>query len=289
MADLLGKHETSADNFDRTLESHIRSIDPLLHVERNRLISSSTRFNNDLFIYTGAECVAIEIEKGTMSRFEFDILKMQVFASLEKKRRPDVQASAAFLVPMDNIVARHIAGNARESSYGYLGRLFRLLCQLPMPDLDDILVVGYEASDSPPATKRAKTVQGEKPIMETPMLEVLKRFPAEPLATIRKNLAAAFPKLREKLNPKMRYLGYANGEKSDAAYIYLQRERLVMDIRISADLADEVKQRGFQIRPRNNYQGRAGWLTGVIVPHDVKFAQSAVELLMEALKEDGET
>ena len=111
---------------------------------------------------------------------------------------------------------------------------------------------------------------------------VLKDYPQELVAGLRKRLAADCPRLREKINRKSRYLGYSNGG-SDAIYVYVRKNDLLIDIRLSADLADDLRRAGFEVRPRDNYQGKSGWLTGLIVPHDTDKAGDVAKLAIEAL------
>lgn len=82
----------------------------------------------------------------------------------------------------------------------------------------------------------------------------------------------------------MRYLGYARKGTRDSVYVYVQEKQLVLDLRLSAERADEVRRSGLKVRPRNNYQGRAGWLTGVRVPHDTDRADLALQLILDALR-----
>lgn len=112
--------------------------------------------------------------------------------------------------------------------------------------------------------------------------DVLKGYPQELVAGLRKRLAADCPELREKINRNRRYLGYSNGG-SDAMYVYVSKNHLLIDIRLSADLSDDLRRAGFEVRPRDNYQGKAGWLTGLIVPHDTDKFGDVAKLAIEAL------
>jgi len=144
MPDFWKKHETDADNFDSRIEAHIRSHSSGdITIFADHPVSNQTRFNCDLAFYRGNDSVCLEIEKGDKARFELDILKMQVFADTELRKTPQRQAYGAFVVPKDNVVASHITGDHRESSYEYLTRLSRLLCEMQSLPLSDILIVGY--------------------------------------------------------------------------------------------------------------------------------------------------
>ena len=113
--------------------------------------------------------------------------------------------------------------------------------------------------------------------------DVLKGYPRELVGEMRKCLVAEFPKLREKINRKGKYLGYSNG-RSDAMYVYISKNHLLIDMRLSADLADDLRQLGFEVKPRDNYQAKAGWLTGLIVPHDTNKLDEVVKRAIEALQ-----
>ena len=302
MEALQDRHESDPENFDGRIEQNLRSASQAIELNANCPISGKTKFNNDLVIEANGNLVCLEIEKGQLSRFEFDILKMQTFASRHRHQQPKAKILGAFLVPADNIVARHISGNARESSYRYLCRLGRLVAQIEPFILDDILIVGYSiAMPDEQVTQREpkemkktplnseKSSSGNVTIADAGLLpeellwDVLRGYQQELIAKLRKHLAGEFPKLREKINRKGRYLGYANGG-SDAMYVYVRKQDLVIDIRLSDDLADDLRQAGFEVKPRDNYQGKSGWLTGLIVPHDTDKSDEVAKLAIEALQ-----
>ncbi len=112
--------------------------------------------------------------------------------------------------------------------------------------------------------------------------DVFKDYPQKLVGNLRKRLEDEFPKLREKINRNSRYLGYSKG-RSDAMYVYVRKNNLLIDIRLSTDLSDDLRRRGFEVRPRNNYQAKVGWLTGLIVPHDTDKFDDIVKLAIEAL------
>jgi len=207
----------------------------------------------------------------------------------------------AFVVPADNVVARHISGNARESSYRYLQRLSRLIAQIDPFPLDDVLIVGYTASmperqvtqrELKALKKRSRSAgrksSGNVVIADAGLLpeeflwDVLKGYPQELVNELRKQLAMECPKLREKINRGSRYLGYSNGG-SDALYVYIRKNDLLIDVRVSAELSGDLKRLGFKVRPRNNFQAQNGWLTGLIVPHDTDKIADVAKLAIEAL------
>lgn len=298
MEQLLSKHETDPDNFDGRIEANLRNSLSNSSINSNYRISDRTRFNSDIVIHTENISVCLEIEKGYMSRFEFDILKMQTFASTLLQEDAKRQVFGGFIVPADNVVARHISGNSNESSYKYLTRLSGLVTQIKPLLLEDILIIGYSTSEltkeiesvrrrTPASIKRPISYlvngdDGAKGLMA--IKQRLNKYPLELTFKLRNMLASEFPNLREKPNFKCRYLGYANGNRSDAFYVYIQKRRLILDIRVSQEEAENLRNKGFRVNPRNNYQSKAGWLTGVSVPHDTKKLDVIVELVSLALE-----
>lgn len=298
---LMGKHESDPANFDGRIEEIIRSMQPDMTVHANHRVFDAAKFNNDLVLETGDALICLEIEKSPMARFEFDILKMQVFGSQWLAKRPGAKVYGAFIVPADNVVARHISGNSRESSYKYLQRLSRLVAQIDPFILADILIVGYGESVTDEQVTREPLKDMKKTsvslenrnsenvvISDTGLLpeeilwDVLKGYPRELVAELRKRLAAELPGLREKINRRSRYLGYAN-RGSDAMYVYVRKDDVLIDIRLSADLAEDLKLLGFEVRPRDNYQAKSGWLTGLIVSHNTDKLAHIVKLAIDAL------
>jgi len=300
---LLAKHEADPGNFDGTIEANLRRLAPSLVIKANCRISDRTKFDNDIVIEADDALVCLEIEKGNTSRFEFDILKMQAFASRWQRELPGKPIFGAFVVRSDNVVARHISGNARESSYRYLTRLFRLVGQIQPTHIEDILVVGYamempqdeagrnKRKDSSGRKKRPKAA-GELLIQEKGLLpeEALKAglhgYPTDLIFYLRSRLAECCPTLRENFNPNTRYLSYGLDGGSYDLFVYVQKKDIVIDIRLPADRAEDLRGQGFDVRPRNNYQGRAGWLTGLFVPHDTDMRKLLVALALEAMQEE---
>ena len=298
MEELLGRHESDPANFDGAIEQNLRAVNRDIVLKANCPVSAKTRFNVDLIIEEDGSQVCLEIEKGQLSRFEFDILKMQAFASKWRLGRSEGEIFGAFLIPADNIVARHISGNARESSYQYLRRLFRLVVQIEPLLLDDILLVGYGSSvpqekQMPKRQKDTKIKEassGNLVFPETGLLSdetlrsTLASHTLDTVMQFRNLLSAKCVGLREKLNRNSRYLGYATGERSDGLYVYVQKKGLRFDLRVSGDRADELRHKGFDVRPVDNYQAKAGWLTGLAVPHDTDRLDEIVDLAVEALR-----
>ena len=306
MNELLSKHESDPGNFDGRIEANLRTILPNASISSNQIISNKTRFNSDIVIHIGDVSVCLEIEKGYTSRFEFDILKMQTFASTLHQKYPNRKVFGAFIVPADNVVARHISGNSNESSYKYLSRLSRLVAQITPPLLEDILIIGYSTSElttSVAPTEKRKSVsakhtvnrdiplknkylvnsdKGKKGLID--IKQKLDIYPLELILALRGSLASEFPNLCEKVNYKSPYLGYSNGNQSDALYVYMQKKKMVIDMRVSKEEAENLREKGVTVKPRNNFQGRAGWLTGVSVPYDSDKLNVIVQLAKLALK-----
>lgn len=299
---ILGKHESDSESFDGRIEQNLRSASKTIELKANHPISTKTRFNNDLVIGSDGNLVCLEIEKGQTSRFEFDILKMQAFASRHRLEQPEAKIFGAFLVPAGNIVARHISGNARESSYRYLCRLLQLVAQIDPSLLDDILIVGYGISTMDEQVTQRKLrkmkkmplnaekknlgnmIVSEDGLLPKEMIwDTMSGYPIELVMEFRDRLNAKCIGLKEKLNRNNRCLGYARVGRSDAFYIYVQKKRMLIDVRVSPDRSDELRRKGFEVQYRNNFQGRAGWLTGLLVPHDTASLDVIVDLAVEAL------
>ena len=114
--------------------------------------------------------------------------------------------------------------------------------------------------------------------------DAMSGYPLELVMKLRDRLGAKCMGLREKLNRNSRYLGYATAGRSDALYVYVQKKRLLLDVRVSDDRVEELRGKGFEVRPRDNFQAKSGWLTGLLVPHDTDNLDQIVELAIEALQ-----
>lgn len=98
----------------------------------------------------------------------------------------------------------------------------------------------------------------------------LKDYPTDLVCSIREQLLKKVPGLTEKFNTNSRYFGYWTGADKDRVYIYLQRKELRIDLCVGRRFEAELRRAGFEVRYVNNFQGRAGWLTGWRVPHRSK-------------------
>lgn len=299
MNQALSKKETDPDNLDGRIETSIRNAScGDIAICANHRISNQTKFNCDIVIHKGNVSVFLEIEKGYLARFELDILKMQVSADalLEKGRQNQVYG--AFIVPANNVVASHISGNHNESSFKYLTRLSRLVGQIKSLKLGDILIVGYGATESEGEAKSKGHCSKSNRHRVNHLIKLengsagfdtikqsLPGYPLNQVAIIRNKLNSEIARLQEYLNRKGRYLAYSNGTQSDALYVHIQKKRLVLDIRVSKEEAEELRRHGFDVNPKNNYQGKAGWLTGVSVPHNSDKLNVVIQLAMSALEQ----
>ena len=57
-----------------------------------------------------------------------------------------------------------------------------------------------------------------------------------------------------------------------------------LDLRIPRARAEAVRAKGFEVRERDNFQSKAGRLTGMRVPHDTDRLDEIVQLALEALR-----
>lgn len=106
------------------------------------------------------------------------------------------------------------------------------------------------------------------------------------LDTIRKGMAKAIPELSEKFNTSSLYFGYNRGDDEDKAYIYVQKENLVIDLQIKPSYVRQLEGEGFVIKRRDNFQAKAGWLTGWQVPQSTTDADRVVNWLCKAFEEN---
>jgi len=128
-------------------------------------------------------------------------------------------------------------------------------------------------------------VKSDRGLLPKEMLwDTMSGYPLELVMKLRDCLEAKCVGLREKLNRNSRYLGYATDGRSDALYVYVQKKRLLLDVRVSDDRIEELRRKGLEVCPRDNYQAKRGWVTGLLVPHDTDRLQNVVVLAVEALQ-----
>jgi hypothetical protein len=113
----------------------------------------------------------------------------------------------------------------------------------------------------------------------------LRDYPTELLCRIRKSLLKSIPQLVEKFNPYGHYFGYGKGQDKDRAYIYVQKKNLRIDLCISREHEKDLQNQGFIVKYHNNYQYRAGWLTGWQVPHNTENIETVIKWLCMAFRQ----
>lgn len=94
--------------------------------------------------------------------------------------------------------------------------------------------------------------------------------------------------LTEAFNKQSRYFGYWTGTDKDRAYIYIQKEKLRIDLLIRRNFEKEILQedKDFELHHVNNYQGRARdeWLTGWYVPYYKKNIKIVIKYIYKAFE-----
>jgi hypothetical protein len=112
----------------------------------------------------------------------------------------------------------------------------------------------------------------------------LKNCPTELLCRVRRELARRVPGLNEKFNRRCCYFGYWSRDGEDRLYLFVQKKRLSILLRISRDFEKAIHKNGFEVHFINNFQGRAGWLTGFRVLHDTKNVNTVMKWLLKAFE-----
>jgi hypothetical protein len=111
--------------------------------------------------------------------------------------------------------------------------------------------------------------------------ESLYKYPDGLIGQIRLKLKEHLPDLNEKFNSNSRYFGYYVKDDKDRVYIYVQKQRVVIDLDISPDdYIPALENNGFSVKPRKNFQYYNGWLTGWQVPHSIDIKKITKWLLM---------
>lgn len=98
----------------------------------------------------------------------------------------------------------------------------------------------------------------------------LKNRPLQLVTKIRSHLKKRIPGLADKFNYKSRYFGLRVKDDKDRIYIYVQKCKLLIDVDIDQSCSSDLEKAGFQVKPRDNFQAKVGWLTGWLVPHDTE-------------------
>lgn len=142
-------------------------------------------------------------------------------------------------------------------------------------------------------TKVLRGKQSEQPIRaknglldDSVWRSKLRGYPSSLLCLIRQRLQKEIPGITESFNTNSLYFGYRVGTQKERAYIYIQKEKLRIDLCISRDFELDIRKKGFEIHYSNNFQGRAGWLTGWQIPHLTKDTDAVVTWLCKAFEEN---
>ena len=112
----------------------------------------------------------------------------------------------------------------------------------------------------------------------------LKKYPVDLALAVRGRLLRKVEGLTEKFNRKSRYFGYRRAGGSDVVYLYVQKKGLRIDVRVSRGYEDTLRRAGFEVHYSDNFQGKAGWLTGWHVPHVTRKTAFVVELILKAFE-----
>lgn len=182
--------------------------------------------------------------------------------------------------------------------------LVQLADEKEQSSLVDILIIGYQA----PTARDRKLIQTALTHRHTPLgpgiLHSTEHLSFQELGellggrkgkyarasstlqTLRETLSGRVPGFKEKLNPRGGYVGYRT-TRSDRAYVYVQPTFLVIDIQRPRTIEPTLKKTGIEIIYRNNYQGRAGWTTGIRLLHDAPLSQveMVADQIIQALTE----
>jgi len=296
------RREGEEGNFDDLIAKRLADLLPASAVlDTCKPVSRAVSFKNDIEIRTPTECVSIEIEKRIRGRFELDLEKMRAFARQHAGKR----CFGAMIVPADNTLPRDVTGRSGESSYDYVRRVGRLFLETEHGNLEDILVVGYHMGQSrvegtsvhlkERGRSGARFTEGSWPTHLVDFADTLRHRPTLRDAVLRSDalkrlhdaLYVRVPSLHEKWNSGANpYLGFAGSEgRADALYIYVQVGGLVLDVRMARREETLFQNLGFSVRYRDNFQGQAGWVTGVRIPHQTQGGDfdSLIQVLADTL------
>ena len=123
-------------------------------------------------------------------------------------------------------------------------------------------------------------------LAKTHWQRTLQAYPTSLITLVREKLQKKIPGITEKFNSNSRYFGYWNGDDKDRIYIYVQKKNIVIDLNIELSCVSELEKEDFVIKPRDNFQGQAGWLTGWQVPHSTTKIDFVVTQLCKAFEEN---
>ena len=135
--------------------------------------------------------------------------------------------------------------------------------------------------------KTEQPIRAEKGLLDDSVWRhTLQDYPCSLLCLIRQELQKNMPSIGESFNTNARYFGYNVREDKDRAYIYVQKKNLRIDLHISRKFEKDLRKEGFKVNYVNNFQGRAGWLTGWQVPHSTTDVDRVVKWLCKAFEEN---
>lgn len=301
--------EHAPDNLDALIADRVREgLDPGWRLIRNDRVAQGPKFANDFSLLGAGIAVSVEMEKGDRGRLDLDLIKMLAFAA----RHFPTPAFAVLIVPLRQVLTRNVTGSRTETAFDYLRRTLALLWRVGRANLEDVLVIGYdEGEGTEPALPEIPHSSDERPSATGPDIvegtqgldldeiarmvggtreEVFRRSPA--LREIRRALLQGRAGVVERLNRgPIKYLGY-HARGRDRAYVYVQSGRLVVDVDVprTDENLGALREVGMDVTLRKNYQYRAGWVTGILLPHSAPPEQTAVvvEAIVRALTRDGE-
>jgi hypothetical protein len=113
----------------------------------------------------------------------------------------------------------------------------------------------------------------------------MKDYPTTLVCLIRERLVKEMPTINEKVNTYGHYFGYWKGQDKDRAYLCVQKKCLRIDLCISREHEKDLQNQGYIVKYHNNYQGRAGWLTGWRVPHNTENIETVMKWLCMAFRQ----
>ncbi|OGP82087.1 MAG: hypothetical protein A2Y95_04895 [Deltaproteobacteria bacterium RBG_13_65_10] len=291
----LRRREHEPDNFDGLLAGRLTARLPTQwRLRRTERVAEGPGFKNDFSLLAAGGAVSVEIEKKERGRFDLDLMKMLAFAT----RHHPVPAFGVLVVSSSRILPSDVAGNHRETAFDYLKRTLALLWRSHRGNLEDVLVIGYDEGEGtelrlpeiPPSSGDRPTSTGPDIVKGTqglgldeiarmvggPLGEVFRRSPA--LSEIRRVVLHGRAVVTEKLNRgPVKYLGYRARGK-DHAYVYVQNAQLVVDVDVprTEENLRALSGAGIVVATRRNRQWKAGWLTGIRLPHQAPPEQASL-------------
>lgn len=304
----LRREEHAPDNFDGLLAARlVERLAAAWRLRRTERVAEGTGFKNDFSLLGATGAVCVEIEKGQRGRLDLDLIKMLAFAA----RHYPLPAFGAMIVPLRRGLPRDVSGAANQTAFKYLDRTLSLLWGTHRGNLEDVLVIGYDegggtelglpqipaGSDENTSAAGPDIVEGTQGLdldeiarmVGGPRAEVFRRSQA--LLEIRRVLLQGRAGITERLNRgTVKYLGY-HVRGRDRAYVYVQNARLVVDVDVprTDENLGPLREVGMEVTLRKNYQYRAGWVTGILLPHAAPPEQTAVvaEAIVRALTAEG--